>query len=59
MIPTLVADKATGEVKKLLRQALAKWEIDRLVKELKESIKKEISEKAKTDAAWTGGEAFV
>ncbi|MBI3549845.1 MAG: polyribonucleotide nucleotidyltransferase [Elusimicrobia bacterium] len=58
-ISKFVAEKATPEIKKVLRQALMKWDLDKAMAALKDGMKKEIVEKAKTDPAWVGGEAFV
>ncbi|MBI4424551.1 MAG: polyribonucleotide nucleotidyltransferase, partial [Elusimicrobia bacterium] len=70
----LVTDRALPEIKKRLREALPKWELDAAMHALKESIRKEIGEKSMPEAAakakalleaakfaptFLGGEAFV
>jgi len=59
MIKNFVAAKAGPEVKKVLREHLQKWVLDDKIRALKTALKTEIAERAKTDPAYVGGDAFV
>src|SRR6185369_7579349 len=58
-VKKLVSDKAVPEVKKILHEHLPKWFLDHRLRELKDALKGMITEKAKTDPIFLGGEASV
>ncbi|MBI4386585.1 MAG: polyribonucleotide nucleotidyltransferase [Elusimicrobia bacterium] len=54
-----VADKATPEIKKILRRALPKWDLDEAMRALKDGLKAGIVERGKADPSFAGAESWV